>query len=242
MPLLKAPHADLRRSLPVYRQLGMVLALAAAIAAFTIPLPTGDDAVLIDGTNESIVLEDIAPTEQAPPTPPPPPALPPPLEVPDAVEVEDAVIEEIALDLDVSVAVPPAPPPPPPTARPPVAAPPPPPPPAAPPPPEPEPVEPEIFEVAEVQPVLIGGIEGLQRRVVYPDFAIRAGVEGQVVVQFVVDERGNVIDPVVVRSSNPLLSEAALKAVSESRFMPGQQRGRPVRVRFAVPVRFVLNG
>ncbi|WP_179299491.1 energy transducer TonB, partial [Rubrivirga marina] len=109
-----------------------------------------------------------------------------------------------------------------------------------PPPPDPEPTEPEIFEVAEVQPELIGGLAGLQSRLVYPELAIRAGVEGQVVVQFVVDERGNVIDPVVLRTPNPLLTEAALKAVTESRFTPGQQRGRPVRVRYAVPVTFTL--
>ncbi|MFN3597739.1 MAG: energy transducer TonB, partial [Rubricoccaceae bacterium] len=116
--------------------------------------------------------------------------------------------------------------------------------PAAPPPPPPPPVvpdEPEIFEVVEQDPVLIGGIEGLQARVQYPEMAQRAGVEGTVFVQFVVDERGNVVDPQVVRSPSPLLSEAALRAVRESRFQPGMQRGRPVKVRFTLPVRFVLR-
>ena len=103
------------------------------------------------------------------------------------------------------------------------------------------PPEPEVYEVADVQPELIGGLGALQSAVVYPEFARRAGVEGTVVVQFVVDERGNVVDPVVVRSPNDLLSEAALTAVRKARFTPGQQRGRPVKVRFAVPVTFRLT-
>ncbi len=93
----------------------------------------------------------------------------------------------------------------------------------------------------EQEPVLIGGLDGLQARVQYPEFARRAGVEGTVFVRFVVDERGNVSDLEVQRSPNDLLSEAAVKAIRESRFEPGQQRGRPVKARFTLPVRFVLR-
>jgi len=90
-------------------------------------------------------------------------------------------------------------------------------------------------------PQLIGGLEGLQARVEYPEMARRVGIEGRVFIQFVVDENGRVIDPVVVRSPSDLLSEAALKAVRESTFTPGQQRGRPVKVRYSLPVNFVLR-
>ena len=99
----------------------------------------------------------------------------------------------------------------------------------------------DVYEVAEVMPEIIGGLAALQARVVYPEAARRAGVEGQVVVQFVVDEGGAVTDLDVLRSPNDLLAEAALKAVRESTFKPGQQRGRPVKVRFAVPVTFRLT-
>ena len=239
MALYKEPSADLKKKYPIYLQIGLLLSLALTIAAFTVSLPEGDDVEAYTDQAEVIELEEIPPTQEYIPPPPPPPAPPPPQEVPDEVEVEDDVIEEITLDLDDVPPAPPAPPPPPKAAPapPPTAAAPPPP----PPPPEPEPTEPEIFEVAEVQPELIGGLPGLQSRVEYPEFARRAGVEGQVVVQFVVDERGNVVDPVVLRSPNDLLAEAALKAVRESRFKPGQQRGRPVKVRFAVPVTFRLR-
>jgi len=235
MTFQKAPHADLRRQYPVYRQLGAIAALGVTIAAFTVPLPEKDSVVVLSDGNEVIELTDVEQTRQVLPPPPPPAALPPPQEVPDNVEVEEDVIEDIQLDLAASI-VPPAPPAapsaPPPT---PTAAPPPPPPPPV------EPDEPDVFEVAEVQPTLIGGLAGLQARLTYPDLAIRAGIEGQVVVQFVVDERGNVVDPVVARTPSEMLSQAALDAIMESHFTPGQQRGRPVRVRFAVPVSFELT-
>ena len=97
-----------------------------------------------------------------------------------------------------------------------------------------------VFEVAEVQPELVGGLDSLTARVVYPEAARRDGVEGQVVVQFVVDEGGAVADPVVLRSPDARLSEAAVAAVRASRFRPGSFGGEPVRVRFAVPVTFRL--
>ncbi|WP_412068686.1 TonB family protein [Rubrivirga sp. IMCC43871] len=98
----------------------------------------------------------------------------------------------------------------------------------------------EVFEVVDQQPVLIGGIEGLQASIVYPERAKRAGVEGQVVVQFVVTPQGTVRDAGVVRAPDAMLSRAALDAVRELRFEPGRQRGEAVAVRFAVPVTFRL--
>ncbi|WP_412062048.1 TonB family protein [Rubrivirga sp. IMCC45206] len=99
---------------------------------------------------------------------------------------------------------------------------------------------PEVFEVAEVQPVLIGGLEGLQARVTYPDLAKRAGIQGQVVVQFIVTPEGTVRDAQAIRSPHEMLGRAALEAVRELRFEPGRQRGQAVAVRFAVPVTFRL--
>ena len=237
MTLQKAPHADLRRQYPVYRQVGAIAALGVTIAAFAVPLPEKTDVVVLDEGREVTELTDVEQTQQTLPPPPPPAALPPPQEVPDTVEIED-LIEEIQLDLTAAM-VPVAPPvaPAPPATPAPTATPPPP-----PPPPLVEPDEPDVFGVAEVQPTLIGGLAGLQARLEYPDLAIRAGIEGQVVVQFIVDERGNVIYPVVVRTPNEMLSQAALDAILASRFTPGQQMGRPVRVRFAVPVSFQLTG
>lgn len=223
----------------IHQQIGLIAALAVLIGAFTIPLPQGEDVMVIEDTAEVIEIELIEQTQQTLPPPPPPAALPPPQEVPDDVELVEDVIEEIDLDLSASILPPPAPPAPPPPPPPPAALPDAPPP---PPPPDPEPTEPEIFEVVENPPELIGGLAGLQARLKYPEMAIMAGIEGRVYVQFVVDERGNVVDPVVARSPSDILSDAALKAVLASTFRPGSQRGRPVRVRYSVPVNFELVG
>ena len=240
MALYKTPKADLKRKYPLYMQVGLLLALLLVIAAFTVPMNQGETVAMMDGEQEIIELEEIPPTQEYVPPPPPPPAPPPPQEVPDDVEIEEDILEEVELDLDADIPPPPAPPsqPPPPPPPPTPNAPPPPPP---PPPPPVAPTEPEIFDVAEVQPELIGGLPALQALVQYPEFARRAGVEGTVTVQFVVDERGNVVDPVVVRSPNDQLSQAALDAVVKTKWTPGQQRGRPVKVRYAVPVTFRLR-
>ena len=114
--------------------------------------------------------------------------------------------------------------------------------PAPPRPPAPADTTDEVYEVAEVQPELIGGLAGLQQNVVYPEDARAEDVEGQVVVQFVVDKQGGVENPVVLRSPDDRLAEAAIAAVRQARFRPGMQRGEPVRVRFAVPITFRLSG
>ena len=98
------------------------------------------------------------------------------------------------------------------------------------------------YEVAEVQPELVGGLAALQRTVVYPESARLGGAEGTVVVQFVVDEEGAVTQPEVIRSPDPRLSQAALDAVRQQRFTPGMDQGRPVKVRFALPIKFRLTG
>ena len=100
--------------------------------------------------------------------------------------------------------------------------------------------EPEVFVVVEDPPELIGGLEGLQQRVRYPAAARQAGIEGTAFVQFVVDERGRVVDPVCVRDPGGSTCEEAVRVVRTSTFRPGLQRGQPVKVRFSLPVKFRL--
>jgi TonB family protein len=100
--------------------------------------------------------------------------------------------------------------------------------------------EPEIFLVVEEDPQLIGGLEGLQRSVRYPDIARKAGIEGRVFVQFVVNERGEVENPVITRGIGGGCDEAALEAVKKAVFTPGKQRGKPVKVQYSLPVTFRL--
>lgn len=101
--------------------------------------------------------------------------------------------------------------------------------------------EPEIFETVEQMPVLQGGLPGLQRRIRYPDLARRMGVEGRVFVQFIVNEDGSVANVRTVRGIGAGCDEAAEAAVRASRFSPGRQRGRLVKVRMTLPVTFRAN-
>lgn len=111
------------------------------------------------------------------------------------------------------------------------------------PPPPPPPAEEEIDLIClyEVQPELVGGLEALQGAVVYPEDAYAEGIEGVVVVLFVVQPDGALTDLEVRRSPDDRLSGAALDAVRRMTFTPGRQRDRPVAVRFAVPVTFRLE-
>ena len=107
-------------------------------------------------------------------------------------------------------------------------------------PPPPPAAQAEVLEVAETQPQLVGGPQALQSRIEYPPSARRDGVQGLVVVGLVVDPDGQPSDLEVLRSPDDRLSEAAIAAVRASRFTPGLQDGRPVRVRHSVSVPFRL--
>ena len=76
---------------------------------------------------------------------------------------------------------------------------------------------------------------------VYPFEAKRTGTPGEVHVEFVVDERGRVIDPRVVYSSNRIFDEPTLRAVAKWQFEPGRRNGQAVKFRMTVPVMFNLN-
>jgi TonB family protein len=102
----------------------------------------------------------------------------------------------------------------------------------------PEEEEGEVFMVVDKQPELVGGMEALQQSVEYPGFAKQAGIEGRVIVQFIVDEEGNVQDPKITRGVHKLLNEEAIRAVKEQKFKPGKKRGRAVKVQMSLPVDF----
>ncbi len=98
----------------------------------------------------------------------------------------------------------------------------------------------EVFVTAEVMPSLIGDLSSIQENIHYPEIARIAGIQGKVIIQFVVDEKGRVVDPTVVRGIGAGCDEEALKAVRTARFVAGRQEGKPVRVRMSLPVVFRL--
>lgn len=99
----------------------------------------------------------------------------------------------------------------------------------------------KLFIIVEEEPEIIGGIEEIQKNVVYPEIAVRAGVQGKVFLQVVVDKEGKVEQAKVVKGIGAGCDEAALKAVMQASFKPGKQRGKPVRVQLSIPISFKLN-
>lgn len=219
MALRKTDQADLRSRYPLFVQIGLVVSLLVLIAAFRADFRGGDEFQIVLDEQEIVQMEEIKQTKQEI-KPPPPPRPPVPVEVPN-----DEILEDIDLNLDASLDINEAlsdlPPPPEAAAE--------------------EEEEPEIFMIVEEMPDLIGGLQGLQRKIKYPEIAKKAGVEGKVFVQFVVDENGNVQDPVVTRGIGAGCDEEALKAVRQAKFTPGKQRGKPVRVKMSLPITFRLK-
>jgi protein TonB len=100
--------------------------------------------------------------------------------------------------------------------------------------------EPTYFVAVEEMPELIGGLSGIQEKIKYPEIALRARVEGKVYVKAFVDEKGNVVDAEVVKGIGAGCDEAALEAILKTKFTPGKQRGKPVKVEITIPVQFKL--
>ena len=96
----------------------------------------------------------------------------------------------------------------------------------------------EVYVLVDSMPVLIGGLAELQKRVHFPDNAKKDGVEGRVIVQFVVDEYGIVIDPLILRGLGYGVDEEVVRVIREARFTPGLLAGKAVKVRMALPFTF----
>ncbi len=106
--------------------------------------------------------------------------------------------------------------------------------------------EEEIFQVVENMPEFPGGLQELmkwlQKNIKYPSISQESGVQGRVIVQFVVNRDGSIVDPTVIRSVDPYLDKEALRVVKAMpKWKPGEQRGKPVRVKYTLPVMFRLQ-
>ncbi|HXA79671.1 MAG TPA: TonB family protein [Opitutaceae bacterium] len=80
-----------------------------------------------------------------------------------------------------------------------------------------------------------------QSQPIYPINAKNTGENGEVVVTFVVDESGRVLNPHVVSSTDPIFEEPTVRAIGQWRFAPGTVHGIPVRFRMSLPVTFHLE-
>ena len=104
----------------------------------------------------------------------------------------------------------------------------------------------EIFQVVEQMPEFPGGMQALMaylsKNIKYPSVAQDNGIQGRVLVSFVVNKDGSIVEPEIVKGVNPSLDKEALRVIAGMpNWKPGKQRGKEVRVKFTVPVNFRLN-
>lgn len=99
----------------------------------------------------------------------------------------------------------------------------------------------DFIIVAETMPQLIGGLSELHKSIVYPEEAKQQGIEGRVTIQFIVNKKGNVLNPRVIRGIGGGADEAAIEAVKKAKFIPGTFRGEPVCVQYSLPIVFRLT-
>ena len=228
MELKKNEKANLENKKSLFLQIGLILALIICILALEWTSGQKRDSIFDGMTEEAIEEEQIPVTEETPPEEIPPPEV----TVTDLFEIveDDVVIEnevrfeddETSEDKVVEIYAPV------------LQA-------------EEEETEDEIFVIVEDMPKFRGGDinkfrEWVQKRVRYPELAAENGIQGRVFISFVVETNGNVSNVTVTRSVDALLDEAAKEAVAASpKWEPGMQRGRPVRVRYSIPIIFQLQ-
>jgi protein TonB len=229
MEIKKTPRADLEKDKSLSLLMGLVVALAVLFVGFE--WGEKDIEVATDsGLTAVIDEEDIEMTVQD--QEPPPPPEPEIIKEPDILEIveDEEVVESIQIasseddashaQVETYVA----------------------------------PVEEEeeevdenfVFVTVEKMPEFPGGEAALMKwihsNINYPTIAAENGIQGLVSCQFTVNADGSVEDVQVIRPVDPNLDKEAKRVLAKlPKFKPGEQRGKPVRVKFSVPVRFRLQ-
>lgn len=228
METKKSEKADLEWRKPLFFEIGLCAALALTLMAFELVGPREKQETIIVSTSVEAEEEQVLQTKREPELPPPPPA--------PAVNnsVLDIVNNNMKIDNEIEIDV---------TAE------------------EDDPTEhydyveevqeeetPEenIFEFVEVLPEFPGGDEArmkfLRENLVYPTVAKNAGLQGKVVVEFVVEPDGSLSNIRIKRGKAPSLDEEALRVVKMMpKWTPGKQRNKAVRCRFSLPIIFQLS-
>jgi len=189
------------------------LSLALVVLVFLTMKTFDVQSAEIDHSFVAIELEEIPETIQL--KKPPPPQRP---QIPIATESEDIPDDVTIMDTDLDLDAPPLPPPPPPGAR-------------------QRQEDSPIFMAWEEPPQLIKMVTPE-----YPEIARKAGVEGRVVMQIVVDEQGNVLEAVVIFAQpSGIFEEAAIKAILQWKFKPAKQRDKAIKVRMGQVMEFSLK-
>ena len=104
----------------------------------------------------------------------------------------------------------------------------------------------KAFDVVEQMPQFPGGTKELMtflsENVRYPETAHKAGVQGRVIANFIVEKDGSITEAKIVKSVSPELDAEALRVInSMPKWIPGMQNDEAVRVKYTIPVTFQLQ-
>jgi len=120
---------------------------------------------------------------------------------------------------------------------------------APPPPPPPIPsslTADSIYQSADEMPLIPGGeaalFDYINANIIYPYAAKTKGIQGKIIVRFIVDAAGNVGSATILKGADPLLDEEALRVVRKlPKFKPGVKDGKAVAVYYVIPINFTLK-
>ena len=238
MEVKKSKKADLEGTKSTGLLIGYIVALAAMFACFEYTTREYEETDVVYATTSFVSEEEVVPITQPIFTaaPPPPADAPQVAEILDIVDNNTDIVEEkIETSESTTEAIsgpvshvsgpvmtgPPAPV-------------------------QEESDEGEIFEVVEQNPSFPGGDKALmawlQKNLKYPASAQENNIQGRVLVQFVVNKDGSIVEPKIIRPVDAALDKEAMRVVSAMpKWTPGKQRGKNVRVRFTLPVTFRLQ-
>jgi periplasmic protein TonB len=221
METKKLPKADLTTKSGMFFNIGLVISISLSLFAFNYKVYERES--IFNASSLDINVEEMIEIPITNQTPPPPPIEQPIIkEMPNEIEVDkfefviDVDVPDEIVISDIEIAPPPI-----------------------------EDVE-TIFDIVESAPLPAGGMsawnEYLQKNLKYPTQARRMGIEGTVIVVFVVNIDGSIQDLEVLRGIGGGCDEEALRVIKNApKWEPGKQRGKPVRVRMRMPVRFKLG-
>lgn len=220
LPKSQYSHFNPKHYYTIFLELGIISSLLIFIVATNIRIePTKNNDLPLVAKQEVVKMEDVIKTkqEEMPPAPPRPQV---PVAVPNSSIIEDE-IPDINAEFEFNEPL------------------------EIPDPPKQIDVkqedEEDFFVAVEQMPELIGTLADLQRKINYPPLAAASGIEGRVVVQFIINANGEVEHPIVIRGIGGGCDEEAIRVTKLARFKPGRQRGKAVRVRYSLPFMFILR-
>ncbi|MGM9774858.1 MAG: energy transducer TonB [Candidatus Egerieousia sp.] len=230
MELKKTPRASLENKKLLYREIGLIIALAIVLGAFSWSTREKQASGLAEDTRVAVEEEDIPITEQNE-TPPPEaikePVMTEELEIVDndiKVTTEFISADDNTAKIEIKPYI------------------------------EAKPVEEEAeeeeiipFTFVEEKPTFQGGdantfTKWVYSKIVYPEIAKENGVQGRVTIQFTIDTDGSVKDARVVRGVDSSIDKEALRVINSSpKWKPGRQRNKNVKVKYTFPIVFQLR-